>query len=81
MPANSSGVHQFAGKARSYTGNCKQVIMTVSEFFNMGGYAFYVWTSYALAGVILLANVLMPMLNARKQRRELIGKLRREGSV
>lgn len=55
--------------------------MTLSEFFNMGGYAFYVWTSYALAGVILLANVLMPMLNARKQRRELIGKLRREGSV
>jgi len=55
--------------------------MTLSEFLNMGGYAFYVWTSYALAGVVLIANVLMPMLNARKQRRELIGKLRREGSV
>jgi heme exporter protein D len=53
--------------------------MTLSEFFNMGGYAFYVWTSYASAGVILLANVLVPLLNARKQRRELIGKLRREG--
>ncbi len=55
--------------------------MTLSEFLNMGGYAFYVWTSYALAGVILIANVLMPMLNARRQRRELIGKLRREGRV
>jgi heme exporter protein D len=53
--------------------------MTLSEFLNMGGYAFYVWTSYALAGVILIANVLMPMLNTRRQRRELIGKLRREG--
>ena len=53
--------------------------MTFSEFLHMGGYAFYVWTSYALAGVILLANLLLPMLNARKQRRELIGKLRREG--
>ncbi len=55
--------------------------MTFSEFLNMGGYAFYVWTSYALAGVIMLANVVMPMLSARAQRRELIGKLRREGSV
>ncbi len=55
--------------------------MTLSEFLNMGGYAFYVWTSYALAGVILLANVLMPMRNARKLRRELIGKMRREGRV
>jgi heme exporter protein D len=53
--------------------------MTLSEFLDMGGYAFYVWTSYALAGVILLANVLMPLLSARRQRRELIGKLRREG--
>ena len=53
--------------------------MTLSEFLNMGGYAFYVWTSYALAGVILLANLLIPILNARKQRREIVGKLRREG--
>jgi len=29
--------------------------------------------------VILIANLLVPMLNARRQRRELIGKLRREG--
>ncbi len=51
----------------------------INEFLHMGGYAFYVWTSYGLAAVILIANLLAPMLTARRQRRELIGKLRREG--
>jgi heme exporter protein D len=27
--------------------------MSVSEFFDMGGYAFYVWSSYGLATVLL----------------------------
>ncbi len=53
--------------------------MTLTEFLHMGGYAFYVWTSYGLAAVILIANLLVPLLNARRQRRDLIGKLRREG--
>jgi heme exporter protein D len=53
--------------------------MTLTEFLHMGGYAFYVWTSYGLAAVILIANLLVPMVNARRQRRDLIGKLRREG--
>ncbi len=53
--------------------------MTLTEFLHMGGYAFYVWTSYGLAAVILIANLLVPMMSARRQRRELIGKLRREG--
>ncbi len=53
--------------------------MTLTEFLHMGGYAFYVWTSYGLTAVILIANLLVPLLNARRQRRELIGKLRREG--
>jgi len=53
--------------------------MTFSEFLDMGGYGFYVWTSYGIAAVVLLANVLVPLFNARKSRRELLGKLRREG--
>lgn len=52
--------------------------MALSEFLHMGGYAFYVWTSYALAGIVLTANVVMPLLDARRTRRELVGKLRRE---
>lgn len=27
--------------------------MNLSEFFNMGGYALYVWSSYGLAAVLL----------------------------
>ncbi len=51
--------------------------MNWSEFFYMDGYAFYVWTSYGLAFIVMLANFLSPWLNGRKQRRELAGRLRR----
>lgn len=35
--------------------------MNWSEFFAMGGYAFYVWTAYAVAAVVLAFNVLLPL--------------------
>ncbi len=31
----------------------------MSEFFDMGGYAFYVWTSYGLSALLLLINWLI----------------------
>ncbi len=37
----------------------------MSEFWNMGGYAFYVWTSYGIAFVVLLANIIQPILQQR----------------
>jgi heme exporter protein D len=40
--------------------------MTVQEFFAMGGYAFYVWTSYGLTLIVLLANIIIPVIQ-RKQ--------------
>ena len=40
--------------------------MTLQEFFAMGGYAFYVWTSYGLTLLVLLANVIIPA-SQRKQ--------------
>ena len=40
--------------------------MSVQEFFNMGGYAFYVWTSYGLTLIVLLANIIIPVVQ-RKQ--------------
>ena len=40
--------------------------MSVQEFFAMGGYAFYVWTSYGLALIVLLANIIIPVVQ-RKQ--------------
>lgn len=49
----------------------------MSEFFHMGGYALYVWAAYALAFVILLLNVLLPMRLERKLLREIVHKAAR----
>jgi heme exporter protein D len=40
--------------------------MTIQEFLSMGGYAFYVWTSYGLTFIVLLANIVIPVIQ-RKQ--------------
>lgn len=45
--------------------------MNWAEFFNMGGYAFYVWSSYAIAAVVLLANLVLPLRRLRKQQDKL----------
>ncbi|NMP15843.1 MULTISPECIES: heme exporter protein CcmD [unclassified Thalassotalea] len=39
---------------------------SISEFFNMGGYGFYVWLSYAFCAVLLTALTInsMGMQNA-----------------
>lgn len=34
--------------------------MNVEQFLSMGGYAFYVWTSYALVLALLVINLLLP---------------------
>ena len=40
--------------------------MSLKEFFAMGGYGLYVWTSYGLTLVVLLANIIIPVIQ-RKQ--------------
>ena len=40
--------------------------MNLNEFFHMGGYAFHVWTSYGIALLSLLANVVTPLRQRRK---------------
>ena len=52
--------------------------MTTGEFFHMGGYAFYVWTSYGLTLIVLLANVLAPFRQRRKILADLARRERRE---
>ena len=47
--------------------------MNLNEFFHMGGYAFYVWTSYGIALVVLLLNVIGPL----RQRRKLLNDIER----
>lgn len=51
---------------------------SVQEFFHMGGYAFYVWTSYGLALVILLFNLINPWLRHRQVRQDLARRERRQ---
>ena len=44
---------------------------SVAEFFRMGGYAFFVWWSYAIVFVVLALNVLVPTLRHRGVHRAL----------
>ena len=44
----------------------------------MDGYGFYIWTSYALALIVLVANLIAPMITRKRLFRELTGAIRRE---
>ncbi len=39
--------------------------MSLQEFFAMGGYAFYVWTSYGIATIILVINIIIPIVQRK----------------
>ena len=41
------------------------------EYLRMGGYAFYVWCSYAVVLVVLALNLIVPSLRLRRTRRAL----------
>lgn len=47
--------------------------MNWSEFFDMGGYARYVWPAYGLMAMVLVFNLALPFL----RRREVVRKIRR----
>jgi len=47
--------------------------VSLSEFFSMGGYAFYVWGSYAVTAALMLLEVVLVM----RRRRTLLGRLGR----
>ncbi|MDH5424929.1 MAG: heme exporter protein CcmD [Gammaproteobacteria bacterium] len=49
----------------------------MSEFFHMGGYALYVWLSYAVAAVILIANIVIPKLQHKRMLKTLTKKMLR----
>ena len=42
----------------------------MSEFLHMGGHAFYVWTAYGAAFVVLALNLAAPILRRRRLVRE-----------
>jgi heme exporter protein D len=49
----------------------------MSEFFAMGGYAVYVWPSYFLAAIVLIANILAPLQQHKRVLNDIARKLRR----
>lgn len=42
-----------------------------AEFLAMGGYAFYVWGSYGLTLIVLLANIIIPIWQRKQLLRSL----------
>ena len=44
-----------------------------SEFFAMGGYAFFVWTSYGITAAVIAFNIVMPLI----QRKQVIKRVKR----
>ena len=51
--------------------------MNLSEFFHMGGYAVYVWSSYGITLVVLVLNWLLPY----QQYKQNLRKLKRQFSI
>ena len=49
---------------------------SVVEFLRMGGYAFYVWWSYAVVFVVLALNLVVPSVRHRRVRRALAREIR-----
>jgi len=38
----------------------------MKEFFAMGGYAFFVWTSYALVALVMIGNVFAARMKRKR---------------
>jgi heme exporter protein D len=51
--------------------------MNLNEFLHMGGYAFYVWTSYGIALMVLVVNIITPVRQRKKLLAEIARKTRR----
>lgn len=48
----------------------------MTELFDMGKYAVYVWSSYAITLVVLVLNFVLPLMHHNKQVKILKRKLR-----
>lgn len=52
----------------------------MSDFFAMHGYAFYVWSAYAVFAIVLIADALAPVFARRRALRDIAARLRRAAS-
>ncbi len=53
----------------------------MKEFFNMGGYGFFVWTSYIITMIIFVAHFVVTANNLKKVKNMIKRRLRREGKL
>ena len=53
------------GQSRSEAASVRRTSV-MSEWLNMGGYAFYVWSSYAVSGITVLLLLIGPLLRRRR---------------
>lgn len=47
--------------------------MSITEFFSQGGYGFYVWSSYGMALLLLVTEI----VQLRRQRRTILARIGR----
>ena len=52
--------------------------MNMHAFLHMGGYAFYVWTSYGLAALLLIWNLFGTALRQKRLLRDIARTTRRK---
>ncbi len=52
-----------------------------SEFFHMGGYAVFVWTSYGLALVMVVANIVSPIIERKRVISQVKRAIRRDANA
>ena len=45
--------------------------MSFIEFLDMGGYASFIWPAYLITAAVLIANLLLPRIRHRRQRKSL----------
>ena len=50
----------------------------LTTFFNMGGYAGFVWPAYGLMLVIVILNIVLPRHRERQLREQIAHRIRRE---
>jgi heme exporter protein D len=54
--------------------------MSFKEFIDMGGYGFYVWTSYGICLLVLMLNVIVPIVQSKQFLRQQALKQKRQSS-
>ena len=53
----------------------------MTEFFQMGGYAWYVWPAYLVTAVVLIGNLIVSRYRLKQVKQKLLGKYERERKI